>query len=173
MQGVRVQSLGGELGSHMLHGLTPTKKKKTKYFLYHAYYVTFQCAPRGAGQLSIYPGRNVAEGMSMNYCLYVQLKLSSSRSSMHCLSHRDQADQLRGFPTYKETRHKHSVMEAVPSTAWENLCWMRHQQDLVVFTGAQSISKSRVETRSLESQHLTSANTTMTWRLSAGPDSGN
>ena len=45
MQGVRVQSLGGELGSHILHGLTPTRKKKTKYFLYHAHYVTFQCAP--------------------------------------------------------------------------------------------------------------------------------
>ena len=30
---------------HILHGLTPTRKKKTKYFLYHAHYVTFQCAP--------------------------------------------------------------------------------------------------------------------------------
>lgn len=66
-QGVRVDSLGGELGSHMLHGLAPTKKKKkkTKYFLYHAHYVTFQCAPGGAGQLSIYPGCSVADGMSM------------------------------------------------------------------------------------------------------------
>lgn len=173
MQGVWVQSVGGELGSHTLHGLSPAKKKKKDQVfslpcpLYNIAVCSQECwiaqhIPRTQR------GRSDVHEL-LPLC---QLKLSSSRSSMQSLSHRGQADQLWGFLTYKKTRLRHSVMEAFPSMAWENLCWKYHLQDLVVFTGAQSISKSRVETRSLESQHLTRANTTMTWLLSAGPDSG-
>lgn len=145
-QGVRVDSLGGELGSHMLHGLAPTKKKKKKdqVLSLPCPLCNISVCPWGCWTAQHIPWMQCGRWDVHDYSVYVQLKLSSSRSSMQSLSHRNQADQSQGFPTYKETRHGHSVMEAFPSTAWENLCWMRHQQDL--FTGAQSISKSRVET---------------------------